>query len=244
MRSTNYSRTGAIVGGSLAILGSIAFMYGGSFHPHVNSDMGALGTEPFYLHFIAAILETPHWERFHAMILIGPVLWALSIAGLAHTVDDKRRPIWQIATQAMAIGGALWAATFALDGFVSALHARVVAGAATPMMQAITYRDFVANQNVVARFGQAGWFAFALGITTIGILLASAFRQAPRRAILGASGIAIGGWSVFACLSGRFSPAPFTSHYWTLTALVTATWFAAFGATMTAAQGPLTKSSM
>src|SRR5215207_4839672 len=159
MQTIQPRKPATIAAGTVALLGSVLFIYGGSFHPHVNSDIGTVGSETFYRHFIQMVASVPDWERFHVMILAGPVLWAVSIAGFAHTADATRRPLWTIATQAFGIAAVLWAVTFALDGFVTALHARAVVAAATPMMDAINYRGFVANQNVVARLGAVSWFA-------------------------------------------------------------------------------------
>jgi hypothetical protein len=148
VHTTQTSRPATISAGVIALLGSILFIYGGAFHPHVNSDIGIVGSETFYRHFIEMVATTPHWERFHVMILAGPVLWALSIAGFAHTADADRRPLWTIAIQAMGIAAVLWAVTFALDGFITALHARAVMTAANPTMDAINYRGFVATRTL------------------------------------------------------------------------------------------------
>src|SRR5436305_10202591 len=82
-----------------------------------------------------------------------------------------------------------------------------------------TMFGFIANQQAVARFGGVSWFAMSVATAIIGALLASRFRHAPKGAIVGAIGVMLGAWGIFACLSGEFRPAPFTSHYWTLTAI-------------------------
>ena len=195
--------------------------------------MGPLGSDLFFRHFIAEIARTPNWEQFHTLILAGPLCWAVAIAGFSYTMDAERRTFWRMATQAFAIGGATWAATFVLDGFVTPMYARALSSAAGSTTGATMF-GFNANQQAVARFGGVSWFAMSFGTAIIGALLASRFRQAPKGAIVGAIGVMLGAWGIFACLSGEFIPAPFTSHYWTLTAISQGVWFAILGITMIA----------
>jgi hypothetical protein len=45
--------------------------------------------------------------------------------------------------------------------------------------------------------------------------------------VVGAGGVLIGLWPMLAAARGEFIPGPFTSPYWTITALTTGAWFGA-----------------
>jgi hypothetical protein len=169
-------------------------------------------------------------------VLAGPLLWAIALATFAYTLDGKRRPFWQAAVQAFAIGAAVWAATFVLDGFVTPIYARALSSGVDPAIGAMMYTSFQTNQQAVARLGAVSWFAISFGTAIVGVLFMSRFREAPKSAVVGAIGAALGVWGIIACLSGEFAPAPFTSHYWTLTALAEGLWFAALGVMMMTAR--------
>jgi hypothetical protein len=116
------------------------------------------------------------------------------------------------------------------------MYARALNHATDSAIGAMMFNGFITNQQAVARFGGVGWFAMSFATAMVGALLASRFRQAPKAAVVGAIGVALGAWGLFACLSGEFIPAPFTSHYWTRTALSQGLWFALLGVTMIAWQ--------
>src|SRR5688500_9047607 len=108
----------------LLIAGSVAFIGGGSRHPHVNSrTMPMAGSDEYFRHFASTILSMPNWEFFHTLILIGPVLWALGAAGYVRLLPQRGTAIAEVGRTAMLMGAGLWALAFVLDGFVAPRHA-------------------------------------------------------------------------------------------------------------------------
>src|SRR5438270_8972441 len=55
--------------GLLLLVGSCVFVYGGAFHPHINSSIGVLGSAEFFENFRMKIAHHSSWEQIHAMIL-------------------------------------------------------------------------------------------------------------------------------------------------------------------------------
>jgi hypothetical protein len=51
--------------------------------------------------------------------------------------------------------------------------------------------------------------------------------------VLGLTGLLLGIWPMIAWLSGTFSPGPFISRWWILTALTTALWYMTIGVLLT-----------
>ena len=65
--------------GLLIVIGSLVFVYGGAFHPKINSSLGVLGSQEFFQNFYMHIAHHSSWEFIHGLILAGPLLWLLGV---------------------------------------------------------------------------------------------------------------------------------------------------------------------
>jgi len=50
--------------GLLMVIGSLVFVYGGAFHPRINSSLGALGSTEFFQNFYMHIAHHRSWSSF------------------------------------------------------------------------------------------------------------------------------------------------------------------------------------
>lgn len=206
--------------GLLIVAGSLVFVYGGAFHPHINSSLGALGSQEFFQNFYMHIAHHGSWELIHGMILAGPVLWLLGVG-----------PFWSgrsgwtpMATTAMTLAATAWAVAFIFDGFVAP-------GIVRRLTPETGWQQLAANQDVVIRLGLVSWLAlgFAMVAGCIGTLISDRSRSAK---VLAWFGVALGVWPFVAWVTGTFLPGPFTSRYWNVTAVSTAFWFFAVGVSL------------
>jgi hypothetical protein len=221
----------------LLLAGSLVFLNGGRSHPHVGASMGPVGSPEFYLHFAQAIVSTPGWVSMHAMILIGPVMWALATPAIRSAMPENGSSLWGIAQVALVMSATLWAVTFVFDGLAAPVFAETVvaAGRADPFMLA----SFRANQVTVIKTGLISWILNGIAIVLFSIGLLSVQGKSYLRIAVGALGILIGLWPIVAAMTGEFMPGPFTSDLWKETALATAFWYVALGVALARAPRPV-----
>jgi hypothetical protein len=167
----------------------------------------------------------------HTMILLGPVLWALAAVGAARLLPARMSALGDVATAALLLGAAFWAVGFVLDGFVTPVHARTVAAAGVSA-DATALAAFRVTQLTMARLGMFSVALIGAAVFAFGVALLYGARALSWRAAVGVGGLLVGMWPVIAALQGEFSPGPFTSPYWTATALSFGLWFLAFGSVL------------
>jgi hypothetical protein len=202
--------------GLLIVIGSLLFVYGGAFHPHINSSIGALGSAEFFENFRMKILHHGSWERIHAMILAGPVLWLIGVPAFW-----RERNGWsRMAATTMSLAATVWSVAFVFDGFVAPYIVHSIPADAGRNLLAV-------NQNVVIRLGLISWLAMAFAMIAGG--LGSLANRSRTSSALAWTGIALGLWPFIAWATGLFLPGPFTSPYWNMSAVAVAFWFLAVG---------------
>lgn len=234
VRLTAVTARPALLSGLLFVVGSLLFMGGGSQHPQINASLGPLGTEQFYRAFADHVRMSAHWEAFHNLILIGPVLWALAAAGVEAVLPRNGAQLWAIARTALVIGATAWIGAFALDGHNAPAFAHAIATASDPGAMREKLFEFSISSRLVAYLGRVGWTMMSLALATFGGGLLFTPRATVWTKVVGATGTLLGLWTIFEVVRGDFTPGPFTSPYWTATALATGLWVAAFGVTISA----------
>jgi hypothetical protein len=220
-------RLDTLLSAVLLVAGSLVFIGAGRHHPIVGTALGPIGSEEYYRAFAAEIVRMPDWEPMHAMILAGPVLWALGAAGIARILPDAAAGLGEIGRAGLLLGATSWAVAFVLDGFIAPTFARTITGGSDPAEVGTALAAFKANQRTVARLGMVSVVLMSAAAVTFGLALLVSARRAGWRAIVGAAGIVVGAWPLIAAARGEFVPGPFTSPYWTITALALGGWFAA-----------------
>ena len=226
------SRLDAWIPAALLFPGSLAFLGGGSRHPHVNAmTMPAPGSDEYFRHFAGMMLAMPRWELIHTLILVGPVLWALAAAGITRLFPDRATALGDVARTALITGATLWALAFVLDGYVGPRHAQALI-AAGPGSDAATIATFGANAFTMARIGMISIALMGAAVLTMSAGLLFGARLRSWRAFVGGTGLLVGAWPLCATVTGEFSPGPFTSVYWTATALALGVWFLLLGAAL------------
>jgi hypothetical protein len=233
----------ALVSGILLAIGAFLFMGGGSQHPHINASLGPLGSEQFYHAFAAHVRMSAHWEAYHNLILIGPVLWALAASGLEAVLPRGGAQLWAVARTSLGIGATLWIVAFALDGHNAPAFANAIAVAADPESARDKLFQFSISSRLVAYLGRIGWTMMTLSLAAFGVGMLLTPRATLWRKLVGASGVLLGLWTIFEVVRGDFTPGPFTSQLWTATALATGLWVLAFGATIAATRSATTEAS-
>jgi hypothetical protein len=219
-----------LASGALLMIGGVLFVWGGSQHPPTGTNLGAIGSEEFFLNFARHIVQHPAWERIHIAILVGPLCWAVGGIGLCLALRDLGESRFgTLGAATLAMGATAWAVTFVFDGFVALRIAQAMLASRPNDMPSIA-TAFHANQVVVIRLGLVslvliGWGMAALG----GSILASTMGSRTLRWLLGASGLLLGAWPTIAWAAGVFEPGPFVSRLWVPTALLTAAWFVSAG---------------
>jgi hypothetical protein len=210
----------------LLVAGSVSFLAAGSRHPRIGAALGPAGSDAFFQAFAQEILHMPNWEVMHAMILAGPLLWALGAAGVARLLPERVMALGEAGRAALLLAAGAWALAFVLDGFVAPTLARPVAAAASPVELHTAIAPFRTNQLTMARLGMVSMVLMGGAMTAFAVGLLASARHAPWRGVVGATGLLVGVWPMIAAASGEFAPGPFTSPYWSLTALATGLWFA------------------
>ena len=208
----------------LLAAGSVLFIGNGRLHPQIDESLGAVGSPAFHRAFAAHMLHTPNWGDMHLGILLGPVLWALAASGAARLLPVRAAMLGNLGGSALMLAAGLWSVAFVLDGYVGPrLAATIVAAGASADMQAIG--AFSANQLTMARLGMLSIVLVGAAMTAFGVALLLDSRPRSWRSAVGAIGAVVGAWCLVAALGGEFYPGPFTSRYWSLTALSIGVWF-------------------
>lgn len=208
----------------LLLSGSLVFLGAGRHHPIINARLGELGSDQFYRAFADHMLQMPNWESIHLGILLGPVLWALGVAGLARLVAARAFPLADVGKAALIMGAGLWSIVFVLDGYVGPRLAESIVTAGVGA-DAAAIKTFSTNQYMMARLGMLAMSLFGVAIAGYGAALLVDARLPSLRAIIGGLGVLVGGWPLIAAARGEFWPGPFTSPYWTATAISLGVWF-------------------
>jgi hypothetical protein len=223
----------------LLIAGSLLFLAGGSRHPHIGADpLGAeLGSDQFWRHFAQMILDRPGWSTFHAMILMGPVLWALATPGLLQALPRPFLPVAELGRGALVIGATLWVVEFVLDGYLGVRYATMIQRAG-PEADALPIALFGANAYMMARLGMVSLVLFGVSTICVGVAALASWRAHRGLALVGALGLVLGLWPITAALRGRFWPGPFTYQYWTPLAIGLGIWFLTLGVVVARAKPP------
>ncbi|HJU91280.1 MAG TPA: hypothetical protein VJ672_17980 [Gemmatimonadaceae bacterium] len=228
VRTSTSDRAIAWTAALFLIVGSLLFLAGGRAHPVISSALGGDASQ-FFVAFAAKVRSTHDWHAMHMMILVGPLFWALAAPTLLDVLRAEARVLAAVARSALVLSAALWAVAFVLDGFGAPVYAAAMADMSRQDMTA-TITDFAANAIVMSRLGLLSLVVGGIGIVVIGVALLGSELRTPWRIVVGASGILIGIWPLFAALQGEYAGGPFTSEYWRVNAIAIAAWFVGFGA--------------
>ena len=212
----------------LLVFGSLLFLVAGGMHPRINASLGAVGSPEFYRAFAAHMLSMPNWGTVHLGILLGPVLWALAANGSARLLPARATSLGDFARSALLLASMLWSVAFVLDGYVGPKLARAIADVGVSS-DALAIGAFSANQLTMARLGMLSIVLVGASMTAFGAALLIAARLRSWRAAVGSLGILCGAWTLVAALRGEFYPGPFTSQYWSATALSIGIWWLLLG---------------
>jgi hypothetical protein len=213
----NSTRVHEKVSGALIISGSLSFLFGGAQHPKINSSLGVVGSAEFFDNFYMHIQHHGSWELIHSFIMAGPILWLLGM-GVLWT---NRNGWTETARTAMTMAATAWAVVFVFDGFVASYIVRSATAELGHTLLAV-------NQQAVIRLGLVSWLVLSVSIvaSSIGWLVEN---ESLAKKVIAGLGLVVGVWPFIAWATGLFLPGPFTSHYWTATAIITANWFIAVG---------------
>lgn len=228
MRSEYRDRLDAWLPAILLFTGSAVFLGAGRLHPLINDSLGAIGTTRFYHSFASEMLHTPHWQAMHLGILLGPIFWALGVAGMVPGLPMESRALGTVASTALLIGASFWGVAFVLDGYVGPGLAEPIV-AQGEVSDQVAIRAFRANQLTMARLGMLSVVLVGAAMSALGVALLFGWSLRSWRAFVGILGVMAGAWPIFAALTGRFYPGPFTDRYWTATALSLGVWFLLLG---------------
>lgn len=215
----------------LLVAGSLIFLGAGRHHPIINATLGPLGSDEFFRTFAAHMLHMPNWESIHLGILVGPVLWTLGVAGIARLVSARASPLADVGKTALMLGACLWAIAFVLDGYVGPRLAQAIAAAGVGA-DALAIKTFSTNQYMMARLGMLSMVLMGGAILVISAAMLVESRLRSWRAVVGGLGVLVGSWPLIAAARGEFWPGPFTSPYWTATAISLGIWFLLLGTAM------------
>lgn len=231
MFPTQRARLGAWLPALLLIAGSLIFIGAGRHHPIIDTTLGPPGSDQYFRTFAAHMLGMPNWESIHLGILVGPVLWALGTAGIGRAIASRAAPLADVAKSALLLGAGLWAVAFVLDGYVGPRLAQSIAAAGVGG-DSLAIKTFSTNQYTMARLGMLSIVLMggAIVALSVSILVESQLRS--WRTIVSVAGVVVGGWPLLAAARGEFWPGPFTSPYWTATAVSLAAWFLLLGTVM------------
>jgi hypothetical protein len=228
MATLTRSRLDAWLPALLLVVGSASFLGAGRLHPHIDASLGALGSDEFYRAFAAEMLQMPNWEPMHLGILLGPVFWALAAAGVVRLLPARGTALGDVGRNALLLASALWSVAFVLDGYAGPRLAAVIAAAGVGS-DAAAITAFSVSQLTMARLGMLSVVLMATAMLAFGTALLVDARVRSWRATVGVLGVIAGAWPIIAALRGEFFPGPFTSSYWTVTALSMGLWFPLLG---------------
>src|SRR5215207_3226639 len=228
MNDSTRSRLDAWLPALLFVAGSALFLGAGRHHPQINASLGEVGSPQFYRAFAAHMLHMPNWGSVHLGILLGPVLWALAASGAARLLPARASVLGDLARSALMLAAGLWSVAFVLDGYVGPKLARAIVAAGTSA-DAQPIGAFSANQLTMARLGMLSIVLVGAAMAAFGVALLMESRLRSWPSAVGVLGATAGAWTLVAALSGQFDPGPFTSPYWSLTALSIGVWFFLLG---------------
>lgn len=212
----------------LFIAGSGLFIGAGGQHPRINASLGEVGSPQFYRAFAAHMLQMSNWGSVHLGILLGPVLWALAASGTARLLPARTASLGDLARSALMLSAALWSVAFVLDGFAGPKFASAIVAAGVSA-DADAIRAFSVNQLTMARLGMLSIVLVAVSMLAFGGAILVGIPRRSWRTAVGALGVIAGSSPLIAAARGEFDPGPFTSPWWTITALSIGVWFALFG---------------
>jgi hypothetical protein len=212
----------------LLVAGSLVFLGAGRHHPIIDATLGRPGSDEYFRAFAAQMLHMPNWEAIHLGILVGPVLWTLGVASIARLVSARATPLADVGKTALMLGASLWAIAFVLDGYVGPRLAQVLATAGVGA-DALAIKTFSTNQYMMARLGMLSMVLIGGAILVISAAMLVESRLRSWRAVVGGLGVLVGSWPLIAAARGEFWPGPFTSPYWTATAISLGIWFLLLG---------------
>ena len=215
----------------LLVAGSLIFLGAGRHHPIIDATLGPPGSDEYFRAFAGHMLHMPNWESIHLGILIGPVLWALGLAGIARAVPPAATPLADVGKMALMLGASLWAVAFVLDGYVGPRLAQAIAAAGVGA-DALAIRTFSTSQYMMARLGMLSVVLIGGSILVISAAMVVESPLRSWRAVVGGLGVVVGAWPLIAAARGEFWPGPFTSPYWTVTAISLGLWFLLLGTAM------------
>src|SRR5215208_2677640 len=128
--STHRPRLDLLLPAALLLAGTATFLGGGRRHPHINDSLGPIGSDDFYLAFARTIVHIPNWETMHALILAGPVLWALGAAAIVRLLPGRVSTLGEVGRAALLLAALTWTVAFVFDGFIAPRLAGPIVGAA------------------------------------------------------------------------------------------------------------------
>jgi hypothetical protein len=223
-----FFRPDRLVPFALLAAGSFAFIGGGRRHPVINAGaLGTSGPDEFFRAFAHEMMHTARWEQMHMLILAGPVLWALGAAAASRLLPRRIAALGEVGRAALLLAAAGWALAFILDGFVGPRYAAVIdAGGPDATPSLIT--AFALSQLTMARLGTVSIVLIGAAIVTYSTALLATNRLVSGRGVVGVIGLLVGGWPLLAAARGEFSPGPFTSPFWMMTAASIGIWMMLF----------------
>src|SRR5919112_1532143 len=228
MNGLSRSRLDGWIPALLFIAGSALFIGAGGQPPRITAALGEVGSPPFYRAFAAHMLEMSNWGSVHLGILLGPVLWALAASGVGRLLPARAASLGDLARSALMLSAALWSVAFVLDGFAGPrLAGAIVAAGGSADSDAI--RAFSVNQLTMARLGMLSIVLVGASMLAFSGAILMDARLRSWRTVVGALGVVAGAWPLAAALHGEFNPGPFTSPWWTITALSIGVWFLLLG---------------
>lgn len=231
MSLSHRARLDAWLPALLLVAGSLIFLGAGRHHPIIDATLGRPGSDEYFRAFAAQMLHMPNWESMHLGILVGPVLWTLGVASIARLVSARATPLADVGKTALMLGASLWAIAFVLDGYVGPRLAQVLATAGVGA-DALAIKTFSTNQYMMARLGMLSMVLIGGAILVISAAMLVESRLRSWRAVVGGLGVLVGSWPLIAAARGEFWPGPFTSPYWTATAISLGIWFLLLGTAM------------
>lgn len=214
--------------GLLLLTGGAFFLWAGTAQPPVGLELGTLVAGDALVEFARQVVAEPAWNRLHAALLAGPLLWAVGASGIRVLFQEGRSQGYgTLAAAALAIGAGVWAVSFVLSGYVAPIHAEALLAGGSDVAAATNLR---ANQEMVVRLALVGWLMVSLGMGSLSAgILANRVGERGAQWLLAVPGLCLGAWPYGAWLGGLFRPGPFASPLWTPTALLTSTWFMGLG---------------
>lgn len=228
MPSQNRSWLDAWLPGLLLMAGSAVFLGAGRLHPIIGPSLGVEGSDQFFRAFAAEMLHMANWGPIHVGILLGPVMWALASAGTTRLLSPRAMALGEVGRAASLLAAALWSIAFVLDGFVGPRLAEGIAAAGVTA-DGVAINAFRFNALTMAHLGTISVALMGVTMLAFAVALLIDARVRSWAAMIGALGVIAGSWPIIATIVGEFSPGPFTSPYWTMTALSMGLWFLLLG---------------